>query len=305
MRKNFAARLYEHLRPEPIRELKPRQAQPDHSERPKKKRKVEKVDVDNGNAMTTESLGRLSEGYVFFNHFIATNEKLTPSLLLQAWNRGAAIMSKPNTVGIDFIVPIVLPPEEKHTCNLGPLFGTWDPEAEQAGERLLSYICIDAKNWEEMTKSLLRNALDKCKPSSDNFNHHTPRNPFISLVASFGTPSPRDKYVEIWPVRNTELSSGTPLQVRIAARGFQYPFLEGKPGLVELLKQLLENEVDPKMGLEDNPATRVMMDSMPFHNRAEQRSFRVRVEDLEEEDGADSEEDDDDDGDEYDDEDEE
>jgi hypothetical protein len=86
------------------------------------------------------------------NFLIRPSEGTVPAdlpmrpIALQAWNRGAAIMTKPGTMGIDFIILVVLPPENTDAAkpHLGPLFGPWTQDKDKDGL---------SKNWAEMTKS--------------------------------------------------------------------------------------------------------------------------------------------------------
>ena len=55
-----------------------------------------------------EKLQRFLHGYVFFNHFVRVDVKLSYSMLVHAWNRGAAIMCMTNTKGIDHVIPFKL-----------------------------------------------------------------------------------------------------------------------------------------------------------------------------------------------------
>jgi hypothetical protein len=61
---------------------------------------------------------------VFFNHFMTTDRTLAPALFIQAWNRGATVVTQPGTKGIDFIIPVVLPKDDPvgDGEEFGPLF---------------------------------------------------------------------------------------------------------------------------------------------------------------------------------------
>jgi hypothetical protein len=89
-------------------------------------------------------LNTILTGKVFFNHFVANDTKLRPSILLKAWNRGAAIMTKARTKGIDFVIPVVVKVDNlKETVkNFGPLFGEWTGDEEKAADAVMAYILI-------------------------------------------------------------------------------------------------------------------------------------------------------------------
>jgi hypothetical protein len=216
------------------------------------------------------ALRRLENGMVFFNHFITTDGTLTPALLIQAWNRGAAVVTQPGTKGIDFIIPVILPKDNPEGGEeFGPLFGEWTPEQNKTAASQLSYICIDAKNVAAMSAGPTMAALDKCRPMPNNIQQHVPENRFLSLVLSFGPKSARANHVDIISPTQRELNSKKPLQIKIVARDIShetYPFLREKPALCRLLGQLVHNRLDPSEGRNDNAATRVMMDALPFHH---------------------------------------
>ena len=92
-----------------------------------------------------EKLQRFLNGYVFFNHFIRVEVKLSYSMLVHAWNRGAAIMCMTNTKGIDHVIPIML--DTKGDAKFGPLHGPWEKEHIQQARQHISYILINSKNY--------------------------------------------------------------------------------------------------------------------------------------------------------------
>ena len=152
--------------------------------------------------------------------------------------------------------------------------------------RCLSYIYIDAKNVALMTDGPIKAALEKCKPGAENFDHHVPETPLISLLLSFGRKSTQEKHVDISQLTSTELTSGKPIQIKIVARDISaktYPFLQDKPELINLRHQLQENTLDLLRGCRDDPPTHTVLDSLPFHHRDQQRSFRVNSIEEEEE----------------------
>jgi hypothetical protein len=92
-----------------------------------------------------EKLQRFLCGYVFFNHFIRIDVKLSYSMLVHAWNRGAAIMCMTNTKGIDHVIPVML--DTKGDVIFGPLHGHWEKEHIQQARQHLSYILINSRNY--------------------------------------------------------------------------------------------------------------------------------------------------------------
>ena len=92
-----------------------------------------------------EKLQRFLSGYVFFNHFIRVDVKLSYSMLVHAWNRGAAIMCMTNTKGIDYVIPVML--DTTSDIEFGPLHGPWEQEHIQQARQHLSYILINSRNY--------------------------------------------------------------------------------------------------------------------------------------------------------------
>jgi hypothetical protein len=120
-----------------------------------------------------------------------------------------------------------------------------------------------------MSKALISASLTKCKPSNENFDHHPAAlNPFLSLVTYYGAPKDDERNVDIFAAPATQLNGKRPLQIKLATRGISpetSSVLRDKPKICELLQQLLEKDQDVLKGRNDNAATRVMLDAMPFH----------------------------------------
>jgi hypothetical protein len=95
--------------------------------------------------VNNEKLQRFLRGNVFFNHFIRVDVKLSYAMLVQAWNRGAAIMCMTNTKGIDHVIPVML--DKKGDAMFGPLHGSWGKEHTQQARQHISYILINSKNY--------------------------------------------------------------------------------------------------------------------------------------------------------------
>jgi hypothetical protein len=98
------------------------------------------------------SVKHLLHGHIFFNHFVRTETKLRPSLLLKAWNRGAAIMSRTGATGVDFVIPVVKGGKYE---GFGPFIGPWSDEQEEAAESVIWYILIQTKTAGNLSVCLL------------------------------------------------------------------------------------------------------------------------------------------------------
>ena len=107
------------------------------------------------------------DGYVFFNHFIRVEVKVTIPMLIHAWNRGAAIMCQTGTKGIDHIIPVILPAEESDANTFGPLHDEWTEEQCRAATRRVSYILINSRNYATSKKQFA--AAWAAKFSNKNF----------------------------------------------------------------------------------------------------------------------------------------
>src|SRR5208282_4591023 len=92
-------------------------------------------------------IDRFLNGHVFFNHFIRVEEDLTLPLLVQAWNRGAALMCKSCVEVIDHVIPIMLAPEPNKSPQFGPLYGEWNNAQIDEARRNVSYILINSRNY--------------------------------------------------------------------------------------------------------------------------------------------------------------
>ena len=79
-------------------------------------------------------------GHVFFNHFIRTETILRPSILMRAWNRGVAIMTRMGILGVDFVIPVMM--NGKTGGKFGPFIGPWSDEQEEAADSVIWYTLI-------------------------------------------------------------------------------------------------------------------------------------------------------------------
>jgi len=92
-----------------------------------------------------DDLTRVMKGSVFFNHFVRVEYTIGIETLVQAWNRGAAIMCKAYNPRFDHIIPVLL--EAADPKKFGPLFGKWNDDQVEEARKYVSYILIDSKNY--------------------------------------------------------------------------------------------------------------------------------------------------------------
>jgi hypothetical protein len=150
---------------------------------------------------TTQKLAAtfLNQGSVFFNHWILLNHPVRPSTLIKAWTRCAALVCRPNTVGIDFVIPVMMKASNPNDENqFGPLFGDWTPEQEAVADKFVSYILIQTKNRSGNLRARdINSILEGCIPMTTDgttatvvsFELHTAQNPYVSILMNFGWPS--------------------------------------------------------------------------------------------------------------------
>ena len=91
-----------------------------------------------------DKLDRFLNGWVFFNHFIKTEVRISIELIGRAWNRGGALMCNPCTDSNDFVIPVMLAQPDDET-NFGPMFDDWTDAQIIEGCRWLTLILITTK----------------------------------------------------------------------------------------------------------------------------------------------------------------
>jgi hypothetical protein len=101
--------------------------------------KYEELNVDK------DKLNQFLNGWVFFNHFIRTEVRISIELIARAWNRGGVLMCKPCTDSIDFVIPVMLAQPGDET-KFGPMFDDWTDAQIVEGCRWLAFILINTKN---------------------------------------------------------------------------------------------------------------------------------------------------------------
>ena len=159
-----------------------------------------------------KELERFLNGYVFFNHFVQVEHTLSLRMLVFAWNRGAAIMCKGNTLAFDHVMPVMLAAEEG-TPTFGPLFEEWsEVDVKQACSNV-SFILINSRSYTILTNH--KDAADDCIPKRENFTDYdlfvgsdavkldrqveAPTSVYLSIVQGFGPRQRQEKYVNIYP----------------------------------------------------------------------------------------------------------
>jgi hypothetical protein len=210
-----------------------------------------------------EELKTLLGGKVFFNHFVVLHTKLRPSILLKAWNRCAAIMTKSQTWGVDVIIPIVVKDvTEEVLKSFGPLFGEWTAEQEKAADAVIAYILVQTKNRAKAKAA--KWALSECIPDNNNFDYHSPSNPFVSILMELGVEESNGVQV-VNPCTGKEIHRK---QLPIVAYGLTartYKCLDGRGNVERMLKLLQEMDRNPLRGLKDQPeVAAALRDCLPL-----------------------------------------
>ena len=196
-------------------------------------------------------------------------------------------MTKPNTPGTDFFIPVVLQsgPGEESVQNLGPMFGKWDADDEERLSKYLAYIAIDSKNVFSMSRNEVKGTAEKCRPNTNNFAFHTPCNSYITLVPCYGViPGTLNPPVEILPSPSSQLSGVKPLQLKIIIRGISgdaYKVFHHQPETQRMIEQLLQIKFDVLRDLEDDPVRRGMIDCLALQtDPGLEYNFRTTVNDT-------------------------
>lgn len=146
---------------------------------------------------------------MFFNHFVRVYVRLSIGLVAQAWNRGAALMCKPCTDSIDFVIPVMLA-QPKMKTNFGPIFGDWTNANEiEEGCRWMSFILINSKNYQNSQDH--ETAAYNISLKNSNFRNKTAfdrhKNIYLSILQDFGP--------EINPAKE-------PVRILSGRRGLEY-----------------------------------------------------------------------------------
>ena len=113
-------------------------------------------------------------------------------------------MTKTGTVGVDFVIPVVM--RSGKASGFGPFLGPWTDEQEAMADLVVSYILIQTKHRVSAYRSDAEKALIKCIPIPmkprprdllPNFANHTPTNSYISVVMELGIEKQKEKRIQV------------------------------------------------------------------------------------------------------------
>ena len=156
--------------------------------------------------------------------------------------------------------------------TLGPLFGKWTPQQEEAADKVISYIIIDVKNRDGWSEQQIRFASDGCIPKSPqskflhkNFSCHATCNPYISVILNFGW-EVDGPAVELYkPTTSSEIQN---LQIPIIAYGLTsktFKCLDKRPSVAHMMRLLRDMDRNPVRGLsEDHQMAAGVRDCLPL-----------------------------------------
>jgi hypothetical protein len=100
-------------------------------------------------------------GEVNFNHFIRLETKISYQILVHAYNRNAAIMTKSCALGVDSIIPVLLPGDDE-SIGSGPLHRPWNSsEHDHNASKRITGIYINSKNYSHPSDHALAVAATK------------------------------------------------------------------------------------------------------------------------------------------------
>ena len=156
-------------------------------------------------------------------------------------------MTRANTKGIDFVIPVMLGEPNEHKHSFGPLFGQWTLEQEKAASRVVYYVVLDAKNDASLSLNDITLQARKCAPSASNFRFHALMNPFVTIIGSYAT---SDLIEPVKLLRDATLDT-EPHQFSVSAQGLSgdtFKCLQGRPNLTRILKAILEMDRNPLRG---------------------------------------------------------
>ena len=143
--------------------------------------KYEELQVDQ------DKLEEFLNGWVFFNHFIRSEVRMSIELIARAWNRGGALMCKPCTDSIDFVIPVMLAQPGDET-KFGPMFDDWTDAQIIEGCRCLAFILINTKNFHDPVDhdTDARGIALKSANFQDKWKYDLSRNIHLSILQEFG-----------------------------------------------------------------------------------------------------------------------
>ena len=155
--------------------------------------------------LNSSKLDQFLNGYVFFNHFMSLDTRLSIEIVARAWNRGVALSCKDYTKGFDYVIPVMLAQPGTETA-FGPMFDPWTPQEITQGCRHFSLIFINSKNYAAATDQ--ETSAGNNAPTETNFENKIEfdkeKNIYLSLLQDFGPIHGRDEgTVTIKPRKNT------------------------------------------------------------------------------------------------------
>jgi hypothetical protein len=174
-------------------------------------------DAVRATSINDKRLNRFLNGHVFFNHFLRMEEKLTMPLIVQAWNRGAALMCKPNTPLIDHVIPVMLAGTGGSAPIFGPLYDDWDKLQVEESRQHVSYILINSKNWTDPknwnTNYITANKsnIADCESPPGVTNNKLS----MTIMQEFGPRQKQEEYITIFPSRGRKKPVEDPTQLHV------------------------------------------------------------------------------------------
>ena len=172
-------------------------------------------------SLNLAKLEKFLKGYVFFNHFMRLDTRLSIELIARAWNRGAALSCKDYTKGFDHAIPVMLAQPGTETA-FGPMFDPWTCQEITEGCRHMSIIFIQTKNYADATDQ--QESARKNAPTKTNFDNKKEfdkeKNIYLSLLQDFGAIHGTDEgTVTIKPRKDTRQKRGHQ-QIVVIVKGF-------------------------------------------------------------------------------------
>ena len=175
------------------------------------------TDAIRATSINDERLNRFLDGHVFFNHFLHMEENLTMPLIVQAWNRGAALMCKTNTALIDHVIPVMLANTRGSPPNFGPLYDDWNEIQVEEARQHVSYIVINSRNWTDAknwTTAYITandsNIMDCMSPPGTVNNKLS-----MTIMQEFGPRQNQEEHITIFPSRGQKKSLEDTTQLHV------------------------------------------------------------------------------------------
>jgi hypothetical protein len=195
-------------------------------------------------SINDQRLAQFLNGYVFFNHFIRMEEKLTMPATVQAFNRCAALQLRTNSPLIDHIIPVMLAQEDGSPPNFGPLHDDWLPGQCTEARRHMGHIAINSKNY---TNPVNWNGTSITVNESNVVGSEDPSRVMnnklsMTILQEFGPRQAQEDYVTIFPScgRKKPLEDDTQLHVILKELSDKTYNALKKPYIESLVHEYLE-----------------------------------------------------------------